>query len=296
MFLVSTSGLNAVSAENETQTSLTSENEEESKLKIKSEEDIDDEIVSASEDGHFNIEFDDGYNGYCINYGDHEAKKGQNFTVQDTSYATNENTGKSVANYLKIYFVDYYDEAMKNEVVTQHTIWHFTDNFTGWRLNYTMIEEIKNLALTKTVPDQGAVRKINNTTEAVFSFEVLASQEASHQNFFAYNVIFRNIEEIIENITGENSTNPDIPQKNETENITQKENKIDLENESTIITHNENEKYDNPLLENNRQTADIKDNDNVKENLNKHVTGYNFIPALIILLFGTILLIKYARD
>ena len=34
--------------------------------------------VEASEDGHFNITFSDGYNGYCLEYGEKEATKTKN--------------------------------------------------------------------------------------------------------------------------------------------------------------------------------------------------------------------------
>ena len=91
ILLTMTSGLNIVSAENEadnnTVTSI--QTSEEEKLKIKNEEDRTGDIVRASENGNYNISFDDGYNGYCINYGDHEASEGHKFTVQDTSEAVN---------------------------------------------------------------------------------------------------------------------------------------------------------------------------------------------------------------
>ena len=202
-----TTCMNFVSAENETNIFKSSESEEE---------------VLAREDGHVNITFDNGYNGYCINYGEHEAKTGQEYSVQDTTYATNKNSGESVGNYLKVYFVDYYDDAMRNDIVTQHTIWHFTDDFNGWRIDPILIENIKSTASTKTIPDNGAVRQINNTTEAVFDFQVLSSDKSEHQNFFAYKITYRDIvREIIGNATSSNSTaseNQNIT--NATENTT----------------------------------------------------------------------------
>lgn len=202
--------LNSASAENETEILRNSEAEEE---------------VLAREDGHVNITFDNGYNGYCINYGEHEAKIGYEYNVEDTSYATNKNTGESVGNYLKVYFVDYYEDAMRNDIVTQHTIWHFTDDFSGWRIDPILIENIKSTAANKTIPDSGAVRKINDTTEAVFDFQVLSSNKADHQNFFAYKITYRDIvNEIINSTnttTGENKSDniTDANKSNTTSNI-----------------------------------------------------------------------------
>ena len=278
IILILTSGLNVISAENETSDIINSENDHESK------------IVSASEEGNFNISFNDGYNGYCINYGNHEAQKGHNFTVQDTSYAINQESGQSVGNELKTFFVDYYDVAMTDKIVTQHVIWHFTNNFSGWRVDPNLINEIREKSSQKIIPDNGAVRKINNTTEAVFSFEVLDAHEEGHQNFFAYRVLYRNIGEIIENIV-ENST---APLKNDTVNDSPKENKTESENETVQV------KEKNMSFKNNDTFVESTDKSNdegeIKQNLKKHVTGYNYIPAIIILLFGTLLLIKYTRD
>ena len=295
IFLTTTSGLNVVSAENETLASTDNENEKENQLKIKSENSHDSEIVSANEGGNFNISFNNGYNGYCIDYGDHEAQEGQNFTVQDTSYAINHENGQSVGNELKTFFVDYYDIAMKDKIVTQHVIWHFTNNFSGWRVDPDLINEIREKSSQKIIPDNGAVRKINNTTEAVFSFEVLDAHEEGHQNFFAYKVIYRNIGEIIENVTG-NST---APLKNDTENDTIKENKSESENETVSVKENGtgnivSPKNNDTVIESTDKSND--DESGIKQDLNRHVTGYNYIPAIIILLIGTLLLIKYTRD
>lgn len=90
-----------------------------------------DKQVSATEDGHFNITFDNGYNGYCLEYSEKDTNVGDKFIVVNTSYAINTNDKSNVGNYLKTFFVDYYDIAMEDKVKTQHIIWHFTDDFNG---------------------------------------------------------------------------------------------------------------------------------------------------------------------
>ena len=180
-----TSSINFVTAQNETEISIANTKDE--NIGRNSEK------VECLESGCINISFEDGYRGYCINYGKHEAEIGDSFSPENTSYATNRNTGEDVGNCLKTFFVEYYDHAMKDEIVTQHTIWHFTDDFNGWRLDYDLIDNIRSASSTKEIPDFGAVKKINNTTEAVFDFKVLKSGETDNQNFFIYKIIYRNI-------------------------------------------------------------------------------------------------------
>lgn len=152
---------------------------------------LDGQVVEATESGNFNITFSNDYNGYCLEYGEHDATAGDKFIVANsTDYEIN----KSVSNCLKTFFVDFYDEAMKNKIVTQHTIWHFTDGFDGWRLNYTMIQQIKDIAAVKNMPDTGKV-KYNATHDMHYSFLTLVSPYEHHQNFFAYKIWFKEIDD-----------------------------------------------------------------------------------------------------
>ena len=285
-----TTCMNFVSAENETNIFKSSESEEE---------------VLAREDGHVNITFDNGYNGYCINYGEHEAKTGQEYSVKDTTYATNKNSGESVGNYLKVYFVDYYDDAMRNDIVTQHTIWHFTDDFNGWRIDPILIENIKSTASTKTIPDNGAVRQINNTTEAVFDFQVLSSDKSDHQNFFAYKITYRDIvREIIGNATSSNSTaseNQNIT--NATENTTSTDKHENNASSIENTTSKEEQKNIAEPAEGSGKTAAentqkvSKENNTKSINLSKQVTGKRTLGIILLLIaLVTIAAINVRRD
>lgn len=287
-----TTCMNFVSAENETNILRSSESEEE---------------VLASEDGHVNITFDNGYNGYCINYGEHEAKTGQEYSVKDTTYATNKNSGESVGNYLKTYFVDYYDDAIRNDIVTQHTIWHFTDDFNGWRIDPLLIENIKSTASTKIIPDSGAVRQINNTTEAVFDFQVLSSDKSGHQNFFAYKITYRDIvKDMINNTNSSNDTASKGQYNNitnSTENNTFNDTQKNIGNARGNTTPNK-QKNIAPLRESNSkitpdntQKTSKKDSQNVQKSisLSKHVTGKRTIGVIMLLIVLGIVAIKYIR-
>ena len=288
-----TTCMNFVSAENETNILRSSESEEE---------------VLAREDGHVNITFDNGYNGYCINYGEHEAKTGQEYSVKDTTYATNKNSGESVGNYLKTYFVDYYDDAIRNDIVTQHTIWHFTDDFNGWRIDPLLIENIKSTASTKTIPDSGAVRQINNTTEAVFDFQVLSSDKSGHQNFFAYKITYRDIiKDIINNTNSSNDTASKGQYSNttnSTENNTLNDTQKNIDNARENTTSNKKQKNiahlresNSKITPDNTQKTLKKDSQNVQKSisLSKHVTGKRTIGVIMLLIVLGIVAIKYIR-
>lgn len=187
-----------------------------------------DEVVIALEDGHFNIPFSDGSNGYCLEYGEHEAAFGDSFIVKNTSYMINNNNHTPVGNYLKAYFVYYYPETIKNPIVTQHMIWHFTDDFNGWRVNQTLVEKIKIIGDAITIPDHGTL-KYNSTHKMVFSFNTFLSPYENHQDFFGYNIFFEPLsstcdcEYIVNNYT--------------IYNITQVENNITYTNVTNIINN-----------------------------------------------------------
>lgn len=231
------------------------------------------ENVTALEDGHFNINFSDGSNGYCLEYGEKEATLGDEFIVKDTSYARNTYSDEDVSNYLKTYFVDYYDYAMKDKIVTQHTIWHFTDNFNGWRVNQSLVQSIKDNP--SFYPDSG-VKRINDTTEMVYSFSVFMSHWEHHQNFWSYFIYFRNI-------TLDNNTNS-------TGNISDDVNGSVLGNESDDIINNS--------LLSNLSVFDVYDigfyddsskNSSLNESivsLNQHLTGNSIKLLIVILIFG----------
>ena len=282
ILLAATSSLNFAAAQNETEMIIA--NTEEEQVGRTGEKSL------ALENGNLNISFEDGYNGYCIDYGKHEAEIGDSFTIEDTSHAVNKNSGQSVGNYLKVYFVDYYDHTLKNEIVTQHTIWHFTDDFNGWRLDYDLIDSIKATASTKTIPDYGAVKKINNTTEAVFDFKVFKSEKFENQNFFGYKITYRNI---IDEILKDNETEPNPDGSN---------NATEPEKTNDTSTNSSDEKVKPHKTPNNIriqfESDEIADDcENEKVSLAKHATGNGMtIGIVMLLLLLCFVAIKFTRD
>ena len=334
IFLIITSGVNFVSAENSTEEAVKNtgtaqqeetipqRNAEEEKSRVG-------ESVKSKENGHFNITFEDGYNGYCINYGDHEAKVNDEFEVKDTTSAINNKNGESIGHYLKTFFVEFHDIAVKNKYDTQKIIWAFSDNFDS---NKALVQQIKDTSVNLTIPDHGAVKKINETTEAFFDFEVLSTNKNNHQNFFGYKITYRNIpvesenntvekEENkpnlstpFENNTTEKQENTTIPQENKTENKTQENTTIPQENKTEIPQENktENKTQENTtipqenktenitVLNSKNQTEDLKDNtksenENKPVSLVKHATGTELTVAILALIFGFVLVGKYYK-
>ena len=301
IFLLITSGVNFVSAENITEDEVANTNtaqqedfvsqrnvEEEKESKTNEEENSRiGESVKSKENGHFNITFEDGYNGYCINYGDQEAKINDEFEVKDTTAAINNKNGESIGHYLKTFFVEFHDIAVKNKIDTQKIIWAFSDNFD---FNKALVQQIKDISINLTIPDHGAIKKINETTEALFDFEVLGTDKNNHQNFFGYKITYRDIPVEVENNTTEKQENTTIPQENKTENKTQENTTIPQENKTENIT----------VLNSKNQTEDLKDNtksenENKPVSLVKHTTGTELTVAILALIFGFVLVGKYYK-
>ena len=317
IFLLITSGVNFVSAENITENEVADTNtaqqekivsqrnvEEEKESKTDEEEkNRIGETVKSKENGHFNITFEDGYNGYCINYGDQEAKINDEFEVKDTTAAINNKNGESIGHYLKTFFVEFHDIAVKNKYDTQKIIWAFSDNFD---FNKHLVQQIKDVSVNLTIPDHGAIKKINETTEALFDFEVLGTDKNNHQNFFGYKITYRDIPVEAENNTTEKQENTTIPQENKTENKTQENTTIPQENitenktqeNTTIFEENETENATALIFKN--QTKDLEDKNKSKiENkpvsLLKHATGTELALVILTLIFGFILVGKYYK-
>ena len=280
-----TSSLSFVSAEMTTEENIlntTNQYEEENRIG---------EEVRATKSGNYNITFDDGYNGYCINLGDASAEYNDLFTVQNTSLAVNHKTGEQVGNYIKTYFVEFYDIAVKDKYKTQEIIWAFTDDFAFY--DHDLLNEIKEKSMEKIIPDHGAVKKINDTAGVIFDFEVLDSHKTNYQNFFGYKITpFAINDGGLGESEAENTTNKEnvtIPENNTTEkeNMTMPENNTNKENNMTNITVPADESEDEiiPSSESKKE---------ITHNLEKHTTGNGIflIALLLIVACGTIIRLK----
>lgn len=150
------------------------------------------ETVIALESGDSNIQFSDGYKGYCIEWGEHSAEKNEIFYVTDSSSAVNKVTNEDVSNNLKVMFLFFYNKTQEDPIVTQHMIWKFTDNKQFSKFNRGWYNDIIELSDKYKVPDFGTI-KINDTHEFVFDFKVFVAKYLEYQNYFGYKFYVRQI-------------------------------------------------------------------------------------------------------
>lgn len=180
-------------------------------------------IIIAIEGGDSNISFENGYKGYCVEWGEHSAEKGDIFYIESSSKAINTKTHEDVSNYLKIMFLLTYNQTQKDVYATQHMIWKFTDNKQFSRFNQTWYNQIIDLNEKYKIPDEGKI-KINETHYFCFDFKTFVAQINEYQNYFAYkftiekvnstnnsNIIVNNT--IADNDTINNTTNEIISKK-----------------------------------------------------------------------------------
>lgn len=149
--------------------------------------------VIALESGDSNIQFSDGYKGYCIEWGEHSAEKNEIFYVTDSSSAVNKVTNEDVSNNLKVMFLFFYNKTQENPIVTQHMIWKFTDNKQFSKFDKQWYSDIIELSNKYKIPDSGTI-KINDTHEFVFDFKVFVAKYLEYQNYFAYKFNVRQID------------------------------------------------------------------------------------------------------
>lgn len=153
--------------------------------------------IKAIEGGDSNISFEEGYKGYCAEWGEHSAEQGQEFYIKNTSEMNN-------SNYLKTMFLFFYDQTQKDVYGTQHMVWKFTDNKQFSRFNQTWYNQIIETGDKYTISDTGKI-PINETHQFSFDFKLFMPLINEFQNFFAYQFL---IEEITDepNIEINNST------------------------------------------------------------------------------------------
>ena len=228
----------------------------------------DTETVTALESGDSNISFSDGYKGYCIEWGEHSAEENDTFYVEKSFKIYNKETHEDVSNHIKVFFTYFYPESQKNEIVTQHIIWKFTDNkeFSQFRANKELYYKILNKSSEVQVPDSGTY-KINETHSLFFDFKVFVSQYEEFQNYFGYR--FFTFEH--GNSTINNNTTI-IPQ---------------LYNNNTNFTFNES------IVDDKTNSTDTSISDHEKIVISSHETGINinWIVVCVIVLIIAILLL-----
>lgn len=95
------------------------------------------DTVKSLKDGFYRHPFEYGFTGHCIAYGSPEAELNEEYVVASPAgLYNNKMEVASFYNYLKVYATQFSDHFLnESEVVVQHHIWHFSNNFNGWRIN-----------------------------------------------------------------------------------------------------------------------------------------------------------------
>lgn len=120
------------------------------------------------------------------------------------------------------------------------------------------------------------------------------AHEEGHQNFFAYKITYRTINELIENLT-DNTNSSSNPLKNKTN---ESNNTAPPDRQTSNITLPNHENITNIIVKNDSDIKNNQENNDFENgtNLKLHRTGNNYIPALVILIFATLIILKCTRD
>lgn len=256
--------LSFVSADNNTTDTATVENSE--KNVTVTEEDLTDYItpVHITDKG---IEFSDGFVGFCI-----DSAKGA-ITANDKF--TSQNTGNDeIQNNVKLAIIDCYKSGKENNI--QNVV---SQAISGNK-NYNSGESVGDTAVVK----------INNTTEATFTFELLKPADSSHSDCLAYKVSLKtvagddvlgasdnNVNDTVENTTENNATTENTTINNATsDNTTENKNASDekqLPSNQTVINNN-------TIINNTNNTVNIENNTTIinQNNNTKIINKTNELP------------------
>ena len=208
------------------------------------------------------IEFSDGFTGFCID-------SAKNIITSDDKF-TSQNTGNDeIQNNVKLTIIECYKLGKQNDM--QNAISQVLNGNKNNDIAASVLDSAENIGDT-------AVVKINNNTEATFTFELLKPVDDGKSECLAYKVSLNTIES--NNIlTADNETNDTAPQNNNITKNTTNENNATAENTTNNITKNTtNEK--NASAKENKTNNDTKKSDTNQTTNN--VTNKNETNTLIV--------------
>ena len=161
--------------------------------------DEDDSIISLGDfkgtvkplDEGASIPFDNGYLGFCVDMDLHAAVFDNSFTEGHPSIITNNVNGKPISEYLKILIFNNHETIKENPMMIQWPVWFLSDfDFTDPESMEMCPDEVldvfKEYDSGVRIPDNHAVKKINETDYLVFDFISLVPDSSDVQTYFAY--------------------------------------------------------------------------------------------------------------
>ena len=149
------------------------------------------------------IEFSDGFIGFCIDSSKDVITVNDKFTSQNTR-------NDEIENNVKLAIIECYKAGKENDI--QNVV----SQILNGNKNYDIVDSVLNSG--ESVND-AAVVKINNTTEATFTFELLKPTDDSKSDCLAYTVSLKTVDSNDEvNDAAENTTENNSTIENTTEN------------------------------------------------------------------------------
>ncbi len=159
------------------------------------------EPVTSVESGFSDVEFSDGFRGFCIDSTLDGAYNGDSFTpTTNTTIATNNSDGSDISQYLKILFTQHFEKIFVSDgngayiidstfadSTLQSVIWHFSDNRYIWGETKTLVNQVKEYS-GEPIPDSGYTIELDNGDTVTFYFAVMQPQKSGQQHFFAYKI------------------------------------------------------------------------------------------------------------
>ncbi|MBR6571174.1 MAG: LPXTG cell wall anchor domain-containing protein [Clostridia bacterium] len=146
--------------------------------------------LSYIHDNCRDVPFSNGYLGMDVDYGTENAFFYDEFTVLDTSHTLSNRNHTSIGNLQKIFATQYWDEFKQDYIKRSHYSWHFSDDFTGWRIDPAVVAAVK--ASDLVIPDHGYRKLVEEGMYVTFDFAHFETtyQDDDHPSFFGYKLFF----------------------------------------------------------------------------------------------------------
>ncbi len=154
---------------------------------------------TALSTGDRNVEFSNGYYGFCLDPLLHGAYSGDTFaSAGGTSAALSNKDNSDISQYLKVLFTQCFEDLfvpdgnggyqVKDTNTIQAIVWHFTDG------QWVSGEKSRLVNLVKAytgpaIPDEGYTLQLDNGDIITFYFTVMIPDNSEVQYFFAYKIV-----------------------------------------------------------------------------------------------------------
>ena len=160
------------------------------------------EDFSSNVSGFSNVEFANGYHGFCIDAALKGAETGDVFTpAASTNVANNNQDGSDVSQKLKILLTQCFEDifisdgnggyvvdSLKANTSVQTAIWNITDGRYNYGEGKIFVEKV-NAYDGPEIPDEGYTLTLSTGETVCFSFKVVEPPRDDQQSFFCYKVV-----------------------------------------------------------------------------------------------------------